>query len=345
MAKRKPSKSKRPATKPSSRIKKSTRDRLTREASNTRSRIRAFNRKYSGDEYIVPEASDYILSALLARIDAGEKPASILREMKNITADKIINQPKPFVTTSGYTIKPSEYKKLSLAIDTANKNIRESREKYSDFADILPDEFSKHDILSQLTGESSVTYKLQDLQLFKPENLVPVAVNEAGEAGTVAEVTYYRNILERENKRRETLRKEIDPQTMEGFFLMQGDAERREIPIEKITSVSDLRRRAETWDDPARLYRANLFLANYEKSLTNFETILRTGFYMNDTIQERFDYIRNVIAQLYNNEEAIQYISSRMPGIDIGLISGALYGDINFDEIYNAWIDVEDMFL
>lgn len=345
MAKRKSNKSKRPSTKASARIKKSTRDRLAKEAANTRSRIAAFKKKDYSSSYDVPEASDYLLANLLLRIDAGEKPSSILKEMKNITADKIINQPKPFITTSGYSIKPAEYKKLQLAIKTANKNIREARSIYSDFADVLPDEFSLHDVASQVTNLQGIKNKISDVSVFTPENLIPQAVNSSGETGTIAEVEYYKRILERENKRREQLREETAPGKVEGFFLMQGDAERKEIPVNDITSLSELKRRAETWDDPARLYRANLFLANYEKSLDRFETILRTGFYMNDTIEERFEYIRNVIAQLYNNEKAISYISSRMPNIDIGLISGALYGDVNFDEVYNAWIDAEEMFL
>lgn len=345
MAKRKTNKSKRSSTTPSSRIKNSTRDRLVKEAANTRKRIAAFKKRDDYASFDVPEASDYLLASLLQRIDAGERPSSILREMKNITADKIINQPKPFVTASGYSIPPSEYKKLSLAINTANRNITEARKKFSDFADVLPDKFSLHDVATQVSNLQSLKNKIKDVSVFIPENLIPQAINKAGEAGTVAEVEYYKTILERENKRREQLREQNDPTNKQGFFLMQADAERRQIPIDNISSLSELKRRAETWDDPARIYRANLFLANYEKALDKFETILRTGFYMNNTIEERLEYIRNVIAQLYNNEKAITYISTRMPNIDIGLISGVLYGDVNFDEVYNAWIEAEEMFL
>lgn len=344
MARRKPSKNKRASAKPSARIKKSTRENLAREAANTRRRIAQFNKKYS-DEYIVPESSDYLLASLLLRIDAGEKPAALLREMRNITADKIITTPRKYVTSTGYTIPSRDYKRLSLAIKTANKNIREARTKYSDFADVFPDEFSTHDVISSVIDSESIEHKISDLSVFTPENLVVVAVNDAGEAGTTAEVEYYKRILERENRRRQQKREEVTSEDFQGFFLTQSEADRKNIPIESITSISDLKRRAETWDDPARIYRANLFLANYEKSLSNFEAILRTGFYMNDTIQERFDYIREVIAQLYNNEKAINYISSRMPNIDISLISGALYGEVNFDEVYNAWTEAEEMFL
>lgn len=304
-----------------------------------------FKKLHYSESYDVPEASDYLVAALLKRIDAGDRPSSILREMRNITAYKIINQPKPFVTASGFSIPTAEYRKLSMAINTANRNISEARKKFSDFADILPDKFSLHDVATQVSDLQTLKNKIKDVSVFIPDNLIPQAINEAGEAGTVAEVEYYKRILERENKRREQLREQNNPANNQGFFLMQSDAEKREIPIDNISSLSELKRRAETWDDPARIYRANLFLANYEKSLDRFETILRTGFYMNDTIEERFDYIRNVIAQLYNNEKAITYISSRMPNIDIGLISGALYGDVDFDEVYNAWIDAEEMFL
>lgn len=346
MGKRKPSKPKKHALRAKVNLSSRSYKNLKREAENARRRIKAFTIRPDSDNYLIPDVSDYTLVSLMERLAAGETTRHIMRELKNLTAEKIkTGIPVYVVSATGYQLKPAENRRIIKAVSEANQNIRQARQKFADFTEILPQEFSARDLVQNATSSESIENKINDLALFTPENLIPTAVNDDGEAGTVAEYQYYRNILERENERRAQIRAENDPRTNKGFFRQQSDYDSEDINIDAISSMDTLRKRAETWDDPARIYRANMYLTNYEKALDMFAGVLINNGYWNDVIEERIEYIRDVIGRLYFNEKAITFASTRMPNIDISLLYGGGNGDFDFASIYDAWCDIEDMYL
>lgn len=346
MAKRKPTKRKKSSPRVKGNLSPRRRERLRKEAENARRRIKAFSKRPDSDNYFVPDTSDYTFASLLERLAGGESYNLIIRELKNLTAEKIkTGTPVRVISSTGYVLKPSENRKIVKAVETANKNIKQAKEKFADFTDILPQEFSAKDLVQNVTSSESIENKINDLALFTPENLIPTAINDYGEAGTFAEYQYYRNILERENERRAQARAENDPRTQQGFFRQQADYDSESIDIDSIASMDMLRKRASVWDDPARIYRANLYLVNYEKALDMFAGVLINNGYWNDVIEERVEYIRDIISRLYFNEKAISYASSRMPNIDIALLYGGGQGEVDFASIYDAWCDIEDMYL
>lgn len=348
MPKRKPRKVKRPTLRDKSNISKKSYANLEREARNARRRLKTFSEREDAAYYDIPDPSDYTLATLVQRVNNGESIRSVLREVRNLRADKIKQgAPTPSVSSTGYVLKPEEKKAIVKAVNTANKNIRQARKKFADFADVLPNEFVASDLISGAVSSESITNKIEDLSLFVSENLAPTAINESGEAGTIAERDYYRRILARENRRRAKNRELNNPTNQEGYFRQQMDYDTQEIDIDNIKTMEDLHKRAEAWDDPARVQRANMYLVNYESSLGLFESVLINNGYYNSTVQERFDYIRDVISRLYFNEEAITFAANRMPDLSIHVISppGEVAGFVDFDAIYESWIDMEDMFL
>lgn len=315
-------------------------DLLRREATNVRRRINAFNKANSLDLDI----SGYRLNNLLTRLET-ESFSEVIKDLKSITRESL-NQ-RISLENDYNDYEGSSIDRLIVAVEQANRNIREARNKYADFIDVLPKEFKIDDIMTEGATEDYINRKIDDLGLFTPENLIPTAINNDGEAGTIAEYNYYKNILDRENKRREEVRKENDPRTNEGFFRQQADYDTQPINIDNIRDIESLRKRAETWDDPARLYRANMFLSNYEKALGTFESsLIKVGMY-NSTIEDRIDFIREVIGNLYFNEKAITYASTRVPNINISIISPppGIGGNVDFKAIYEAWIYIQEEFL
>lgn len=324
----------------------STRQRNTikKEAEKTRNRIKRFM-KNNPEGYNVPDPGIYTLSALLKRIEAGEKPAAIVKELKSITSTSLkASRSSPIISDSGYELQPSELSSLRKAVNTANRNISRARKKYSDFADIMPAEFSYESVIKSVISPESVRNKLKDLSLYTPKNLIPTSINDIGEAGTIAERDHMRNILERENMRR--LERQEENRNLEdgGYFKQQSDYDTQTIDIDSIKSFDNLKKRAETWDDSARVTRANLFLENYTQSLNMFETILMENQYWNSTVGERIDFIRDTINSLYFNEKAITYLSTRVPDIDISLLYAGGTGDVDFSSIYDAWCEIADEF-
>lgn len=349
MPKRKSSKSKPSKLEITSGISHRSFETLKAKAGKARKRIQAFTKRKDAFNYFLPDASDYTLEALVQRFINGESLRSIYKEVDNVTAANIRSGVSPaFQTKAGYKLTTREASALKSAVDTANRNIRAARKKFSDpiFKDVLPEEFNLEDVKQNLTTGKSVANKINDLQVFTPDKLVPIAINETGEAGTQAEYEYTRGILERENERRAKIREMNDPEKHKGRFMQGSEYDAKPIDIDSIKTLDKLRKRSTTWDDSARLYRANLYLKNYSDSMKLFETIMRMNGYMNDTIAERLEYIQDVISRLYYDEDAITYISNRMPELSMEVASPAdltLIG--KFDEIYQGWINAEEMFL
>lgn len=346
MGKRKPAKSKRPSTADKIGISRKTYKNILSEASKARRRLRAFQARQDADNYFVPDPEDYTMEKLAARIMGGETPRSVLRELRNLTAEKIrAGAPDTAITANGYKLTPKERKKVTDAVKLANQNIKKARDKFTDFLDILPEPFNVQDIIQNAVGPKSIENKVNDLALFTPENLVPTAINEYGEAGTVAEYQFYRNILERENQRRAEQRKLNDPTQNQGYFRQQSDVDTSPIDIDKIEGLQNIKKKATTWDDPARVYRANLFLDNYTRGLNDYESALWNNGAMTPEIQNKIDRVREIIGNLYFNEEAITYATAHMPNVDIDLIYQLLVGHADFDEIYNDWMKVANLYI
>lgn len=209
----------------------------------------------------------------------------------------------------------------------------------------MPTEFNLSQLIADARTYEGVINTINDLALFTPKNLTITDPFGTGEAATFAEVQYYRNILERENERRRQLSEEQNPQTREGYFLQQEDIDTREIDIQNIPSIADLKRRAGTWSENKVMDYANRYLDNYLSALNNLEEVLLNSYYWNDTVGQRFDYIRSVISQLYYNDKAITYAVRNVPDASIQLITGVISGELDFNAIYEAWIDIEDMFI
>lgn len=319
---------------------------LKREAENARRRIGVFNKRDDAGLYSVPLASNYTLAQLSARIASGENINAIISELKNITATSIIESPSiTYESVSGYILSPHEVVNLRKSVDVANRNIRAAKAKYTDFVDVMPEEFNFTDLVSGVITKETLQNLMGDLSLFTSDNLRPFAVPQTGEATSYAEYLYRRNALERENLRRAKLREENDPLKVEGFFRQQADYDTQEIPIDKL-SLELLKKRSETWSDKARLVRANTFLTNYKNKLDDYEAALINHGMMNSELEQRIDNIIKIIDRLFWNEKAITFLSTRMPDISIQLIyETEIKEGEDLNSIYNAWTDVKGMFL
>lgn len=339
MAKRKPSKRKPVGLRAKLGISKKRYDNLMREAENARRRIRAFEQRVDANNYFIPDAQDYTIAALAERLLSGESYASIMREVKNQTATKIKSGvPSTIQTESGLKIKPSEQNKLKQSVAQANQLIREARAKYPDFAEHMPAEFDYSTIVESAYTENYIRNQINDInKFFTPENLRPGTSPIQGEPGTMAEYLYFRAILERENQRREEMRKENETNTKNGFFKQSRYDDRDPIDIDAIQTRERLIKRAITWDDPARIYRANLFLGNYERTWDTFYDSLTHHIGENAELDQKVERMKKIIDKLYFNEKAITFASMRTPSVDISLISGQISGNVSLDEIFDAW--------
>ena len=357
MAKQSASKRKKSAPKNKFGISTRSYNLIKKEANNVRSRIREFLKRPDSGEYFVPDTSNYTLDSLGKRIMNGETVKGILAEIRRVTADNLKKvSAQPVVSDFGYKLKPSEQRAIHEAVNKANANITEARNKWNDplFTDVLPELRNANEIIRKATDYESIQFQLELLKEFVPEKLDVIAIDEYGTAGTEAEANTLRKTLERENKRRDAVRRQIMDNVKEngGFFYDQDTYESKPIDIKAIEDLDQLRYKAGIWDDAGTVIRANRWLQNYEKALNNMQAILINQGMLNSTIEERINYIHDIISKIYNNAKIITLISRTIPNIEIELIShGAddglinVYGNINFDAIYNSWSVVDEDFL
>lgn len=345
MAKRKKSAKRRPTIASKFGISQRQYNSLRDESAKARRRIKDFAKRDDAGAYFIPDSNDYLLDSLLNRVQQGEKVSSIVKEVKGITSKKIQSgTPLNVQTMNEYSLSPSEKRRVTAAVKKANENIRQARKDFDFALDILPEEFDAKKFVENIGSKESLSAHLKGLDLFTPENLVPTAVNDLGEAGTKAEYEYYTMILERENQRRARIREITTPNEQTQYIVQQSDYDKRNIDLSKIVGREERKNRAETWDDAKRVYRANLFLTNYRDSLKLTEAVMRTNGLMNDTIKERFDFIYDVINKTFNNEDAITHLIYFMPTIDISIISGGVsLGAETFNTIYNEWSEFDNM--
>lgn len=353
MAKRKPSKPKKPKAKNKLGISTRTYNLIKKEATNARSRIKNFLKRGDSSEYFVPDVSKYTVESIGKRILNGESPKSILAEIRKVTAANLKKvSAQPVVSDFGYKLKPSEQKAIHEAVNKANVNIEAARQKWNDpvFDAILPQKISANEIIRKATDSDSIKFQLDILSEYTPEKLEVTAIDEHGTAGTQAEANALRKTLERENERRQAVRDQIQQNIKDrGFFYDQDTYESKPIDIMNIEDLESLRNKASIWDDAGTVVRANSWLTNYEKALDNMQAILINMGMLNQTIEDRIGYVHEVIGKLYNNAKLITLISRTTPNIEIEIISppggpggDGVYGNINFDEIYNAWAVVDE---
>lgn len=335
MARRKSGEPKKRKNSPESGLSRKSYSTLKKNAENARRRIRNINAKF-GD--IVVNPNDYKLNSLLKRIENGESSRAINAELRRIRLANYSDFQEASVTSlTGYVIPASKATAIKKAIDKANKNISKARDKYKDFQDLLPNEFSFNKVTSEITGSKGVENFLEDIKLFTPAKLNIVPKFETGEAITLAEYEFNKRILDRENLRRAKYREEMKTSN-DGYFMVQNEYESRPIDIQSIPTRDELTRRAEVWNDIHVTNRANQWVYNYEGILNQFETVLiKKGMY-NDRIEKRFDFIRSMLEKITNNADAIQFVSTRMPSIDITLFYNDS-GEISFADIYSDWVN------
>lgn len=356
MAKRRRGRSKKPRSRNTGGLSAKKYKQLKKEAKNVRRRIATFNKRVDADNYNVPSASMYTINELINRIQNGETLKNILSELSGITSASILAQGEDISTSSfGYVLTGADKSALRSAIRQANEAIREAKRSMPGFDDLFPNEFSFSDEVASITTDEYFNTRLEDIQLFtQPGAMTIVATPETGEAITVAEQQMLRNILERENQRRSSQREQQailanKPEEFEGFLISQNRYDTQQMDIDSFT-VDTMRKRAETWNDPSRVYRANIFLDNYNKSLDRFRNSLATSGYLHSDIENKINKIESIISRLYNNEKAITFISKYMPMLDIAIISdrivsGDMEDSFDFSEIYYDWLVVEDDWL
>lgn len=339
MAKRKAGKPKKPTPARLLGISERQYKNLKRDAENVRRRIAQFARRADATNFIIPARELYTLKALSERILNGESVAAIRKEIKKVTAENIAKaKPLRVKSETGYEIPAADVAALQRAVNNANRNIRAARKKFDKLGDVIPEEFSLPDIYRTMTGPTSVKNTINDLKLYTPKNLQPIAINDAGEAGTRAEYQRAKNIIERENERREAMREMQQPgKTESGYFVVQEEYNTRPVNMDMIPDLPSLRNRAEYYSDYNRVMRANFFLTKYTETLDDFQGALITGGMYNNRVGQRLDAIRDIIDKMWNNEELITIASTTIPGIDIALISDVIVGDVDFSEIYDAW--------
>lgn len=352
MAKRRKSKAKRNSNSSRYGITTKQYNRLKKEAKNTRSRILAFSARSDADNYIIPDSSLYTLKELLFRIQSGEAVNNVISELRGITSKSILSAGIDLGSSDyGYQMTRDEARELRTAVQKANRSIEEAKKENPDFADVFPSSFNYSELSSSVVSSEYLQNLLSDLAKYNRQGMELVGLPSTGEAITRAELERNTRIIEQENQRRQSQLENQAiannaPEQFEGFLRSQDRYDTQPIKIENLDRQT-LAKRASTWDDPARTYRANLFLRNYEKSLDDFKNNMIILGMSTDDFEDRIDYIHDIIARLYNNEEAITSISKYMPNINIAIISGKVVsGDgsdsFDFSEIYYDWLRIED---
>ena len=355
MARRGKSKAKHPRATGKTGITASQYTRLKKEAKNARERIRNFSNRSDSDNYKIPDTSLYTLNELLFRIESGESVKNVISELRGITSKSILQGGIDMSSSDyGFEMTRDQRNDLRAAVNLANKAIRDAKQKNPDFADVFPQEFSYSELSSTVVSENHLDNILSDLSKYTREGMDLTAVEGTGEAITKAELARLERILTTENERRAGQREQEaiqanNPDLFEGFLRSQQRYDTQPIKIDEL-NLSTLRKRAGTWDDPARTYRANMFLHNYDKSLNEFSGQMIINGYSTEDFQIRVNHIQEIIGKLYNNEEAITYISKYMPNLNIAIISGRIVSAdsdaaFDFNELYYDWLRIEDEWL
>lgn len=296
-------------------------NRLLTRASEARKSIRTQLKNPAFSDVTLPDPDDYKIKRLIERIEKGATNRDLLRELDAIK--KAPSSAVPFTNENGYTIPASTYQDILKAIERANKNIENARKKLPDIAkDVIPPTFDKEGVLSSIYDDKGVKNLLDDLSLFKPSKLKIKAINDAAEAGTDAEVEYYKRILQRENERRAKLRDERGVFGLQSRFQRADDEGNfmEDIDINNIKSKEELKRKGQTWSDPARIARANKYLENYHRGIDALEEFLLNHNMLNDTARNKINRLRDAVDSYINHEDAITTISFDEPDAAIDVV-------------------------
>lgn len=334
MARRRKAKLKRSSVASKHGITQKSYDRIKREATNTRRRIKNLTTANNGSSFL-PDAEDYKLENILRRIDSGEKVKNILKEMSqiNFASFKQAEEQPLYRTKYGFYVERNDRERLIKAINTANRNIDKATRRYGEFADLMPQKFNVEKVLEEISSDEALRNRLTGIRKFTASKLVPTMIE--GVFTTKAEYEYLTDIINRENKRREERQKPPE----EGYLVTQAQYDSKPINIEKLVDLNSIRRKAEQWDDPARVERANRYLDIYKESLNRAQATLADSGYAGREVEKRFRDINRIIDRLYNNVDRVTQLANNMPTIDIQIISDIIMGDVNFSEIYDDWME------
>lgn len=331
MPKRKKSKPKRPSIASQHGISKKSYENLRREAENTRRRIKNMQRA-QGDIENLPNADDFLLKNLLMRVDRGEKPGSLVKEMKRISFDTVRTETeRPYRSRFGHYLTAPERERFLKAINSANKAIDKATEKFKDFSDLMPKKFDPQKELDNVVSSDSLNQRIAGLRKFTASRLVPTNID--GIFTTQAEYEFLTDTINRENERREARQQ----QPKQGYLITQADYDSKPINIDKLQDINAIRRKASQWDDPARVDRANRYLDLYLQKLNDAQAVLKDNGVGGQRTSRMFNRMRKVISKLYNDVDRVTDIAQHMPDIDITIVSGVITGDMDIYELYTAW--------
>ena len=289
MAARKPRKGAKPGTHNSGAAKakqfsKQTRERLTKELSKARKRISGLMARM-GAAYQGPDIKDFYLENIQALHNQGVHINTIYAMIRNTTAEKIRAntagmRKDPIVAElyGGAPVTQTQYSRLMSAISKANRNInsmnKELQSKYGNtFDDVLPAPLTVDSVLRRVTSTKRMLETIDVINdAFKKKNLVPMALSETGEAGTMAEVQFLQSFITTENQRRAKNAERLkDIYKSQGMFKTQQEFGVTPINTNQWDSMDKWRRRTEYFTDAADLVKASRWLTNY---YTSFNTLV-----------------------------------------------------------------------
>lgn len=252
---------------------------LVRELRNARARIRAAVKRM-GTDYFGPTADDYTLERVLQRLDNGEHINRIYGEVRGLHAEglrRLSEDNKPVaLTPTGWAITAREAKDAQKAINRANKVLAEARKRYG--PSVVPVDYTIQDIADHIVNEEGLKDYTQFLKRAYAKksagNLVLYA--QSNEPVLQGEYDYLRQIIERENKRRQGNKQyQNDVFKSKGRLLTQSEFSMKDIEPEWMPTLSSYRDMANRWDDVRRVNKANIWLQNFwtalESSMENLK--------------------------------------------------------------------------
>lgn len=310
-----------------------------------------------GSEYSGPSIETFYLNNVLEMIKRGTHINTIYAMAKNATAKKIRKQQEetkndPIVSSmyGGVGVRQSEMTKAMKVIAKANKNIQAAREKFADFPDILPEFISLDEVLGKVTTTKGLENVINAInKAFVPRKLVPTAINEAGEAGTIAELEYLNSFIKSENKKREKGREEIrDIYNKKKMFRTQQEFDVTDVDTSTWDTLEKWRRRSNYFTESKDLDRANNWITNYINSLndTALKIMSERGQGRDTEIQRKLNEIFNIISKIKTTDQVRTLTRySEEIGMPQNYFDDITDLDIKVDNLLGAWLDFESEYL
>lgn len=283
---------------------------LTKELRNARNRIRRLMNS-QGSDYQGPALSDFYIKNVLDRLTTGTHINTIYAMTRNATAAKISKlnvsrETNPIVAQmyGGLPVRQKQYSRLMKAVTKANANIDKSKQKYGYIPGVTPDYITPDGILNQVINEKGLDYYINSIDKnYTLKNLKPTAINAEGEAGTIAEVNFLNDIINRENKRRIAGQEQVKDQLKtRGFFMTQQEFDVTPINTSTWDTMEKKRRRTAYFTDAHDMKRAVNWMNNYINTVDALESYIRAnrGITDDNVIIEELETIYRILSKIDN---------------------------------------------